>query len=593
MKKFLMTVLAVVVGFLVSSFVIFFVGVATLAGLAAVGDAEKPVGKNSVLRISLSGPVQETTSSNPIDLLTGVANQQALSLDVITRAIAEAKENDNIKGIYLEGGCPISEPATLQELRQALLDFKKSGKWIVSHADLYTGGGYYVCSVADHVSVNPVGAVDWHGMASEVLFLKDALAKIGVQVQVYKVGAYKSAVEPFTSTGMSEANREQVTSYLNSIWNNFLTQTAKSRKMQSGRLNAVADSFPALRDTKLCKEWGLVDQLAYTDQAKTTLRGKLNLGKDDKIRFVTPRQLLASQKTRKKGKDGEVAVYYAWGDIVTVPAESVLMGGDHSIVGHTVANDLRKLREDDNVKAVVLRVNSGGGSVFASEEIWREMELLRKAKTVVVSMGGMAASGGYYISCGANRIYADATTITGSIGVFGMIPDASSLLNNTLGVHFDGVKTNKMSDFGNPGRSFNAEESRLLQQNVETSYNQFIKRVSDGRKMKAARVREIAEGRVWTGEQALELGLVDELGTLQDAIKGAAKLAGVENYAVGRYPEEEPWWAQLMNGKVANDYMEGRLARTLGANYDMVKLANQLSQQDYLQARIPFQPNIK
>ncbi len=589
-----MTVLAVLVGIIISSFVMFFLGVATIAGMAAAGDMQKPVEKGSVLRITLNAPIQETTTDDPLSKLTSgtTGAKEALSLDELVRAIAEAKNNDCIEGIYLEGGNPQAEPATLQELRQALLDFKEGGKWILSHADDYSGGGYYVCSVADQVSVNPIGMVDWHGMATELIFLKDALEKIGVKAEIFKVGTYKSAVEPFTNTQMSDANREQVTSYLSSIWNNYLVQTAKSRKMAPEALNAVADSFPALRETKLVKEWGLVDELAYTDQAKDALRKKLNLKDDDKIKFVTPTQLLASQKPKKKAKDGEVAVYYAWGSIVTEPAQTALLGGSHSIVGSTVANDLRKLREDDDVKAVVLRVNSGGGSVFASEEIWREVELLREEKPIVVSMGGMAASGGYYISCGANRIYADATTITGSIGVFAVFPDASSLLNNKLGLHFDGVKTNKMGDFGALGRPFNAEESRLIQRNVEITYDQFIKRVSDGRKMKEERVREIAEGRVWTGEQALELGLVDELGTLQDAIKGAAKLAKVEDYSTGRYPEEKPWWTQLLNGDVVDGYMEGRLARTLGDSYDIAKMASQLSQEDYLQARIPFMTDI-
>ena len=357
-------------------------------------------------------------------------------------------------------------------------------------------------------------------------------------------------------------------------------------------MNAVADSFPAMQPTAKAVEWGLVDELAYTDQAKDKLKKRLKLAPNDKVNTVTPKQVVDNIPVKDK-KEKKVAVYYAWGDIVNEASESMLMGGGHSIVGSVVANDLRKLREDPEVKAVVLRVNSGGGSVFASEEIWREMELLKKEKKVVVSMGGMAASGGYYISCSADKIYAQPTTLTGSIGVFGMIPDASDLVTNKLGVKFDVVKTNKMSDMGSMSRPFNEEESRLIQANVENTYNQFIQRVSDGRGLAADSVRLIAEGRVWTGEQALKLGLVDELGSLDDAVAEAAQLAKLNKYSVNRYPEPKSMFEQLLSGETADSYLNGKFREAMGGAYEVMSLANSLGKQDRIQARIPFLLNLR
>lgn len=591
MKKFFKTALAVFVGALLSVVVLFFLGVSLIAGLAAGKSGSEPIKDNSVLVISLNGNIEERSDAAD-DALSMLSGKKNVSLDVLVQSIKEAKTNKNIKGIYLEGGCPTTEPASLQELRMALLDFKESGKWIYSHADNYTGGGYYVCSVADELTLNPIGAVDWHGLASEPIFFKDALDKIGVKVQVFKVGTYKSAVEPFIGTEMSEANREQVTAYLGSIWGTMLSDVALSREMNEEKLNALADSFPAMHPTEKSLEWGLVDELAYTDQAKEKLKKRLKLAPNDKLNTVTPKQVVDNIVTKEKSEK-KVAVYYAWGDIVDSPSDNLLMGGGHSIVGHVVANDLRKLREDSDVKAVVLRVNSGGGSVFASEEIWREMELLKKEKSVVVSMGGMAASGGYYISCPANKIYAQPTTLTGSIGVFGMIPDASDLVTNKLGLKFDVVKTNELSDFGTKSRPFNEQECRLIQANVENTYDQFIKRVSDGRGLPADSVRQIAEGRVWTGEQALRLGLVDELGSLDDAIAEAAQLAKLDKYNVKNYPEPKSMIEQLLEGDVTDNYLNNKFRETMGDAYEVVSLANSLGRQDRVQARIPFMPNIR
>ncbi len=591
MKGFFKTVLAVVVGGIILSIVTFFFSIATIAGMAASSSATQPVEEGSVLRITLNGELQEQYEEDPFAILSGGIMEGPLGLDQLLTAIAEAKKNDKIKGIFLEGGTLAATPAMLQELRQALVDFKESKKFIYAHADSYTGGCYYVCSVADEISVHPIGGVDWHGLASMPIFFKDVMDKLGVKAQVFKVGTYKSAVEPYTGTQMSEANREQVSSYLTSIWNVMLQDVSEARGIEVAQLNTVADSFPALQPTQKSVEWKLVDKLAYTDQVKATLKEKLALGEDDKIKFVSPKDLVAGIMPDLTEKN-KVAVYYAWGDIVTNQAQSLMGGSANAIVGSTVANDLRKLREDDEVKAVVLRVNSGGGSVFASEEIWREMVLLKEKKPVVVSMGGMAASGGYYISTPASRIWAEPTTLTGSIGVFGIIPDASQLLTEKIGLRFDVVKTNAHADFGNMGRSMNASEQALMQRNVEKTYADFIRRVVDGRNLDEEHVRKIAEGRVWTGAQAKELGLVDSLGNLNNAIQDAAQLAELENYATASYPEALPWYMQMLNeGK--DGYLDSKLHEVLGTNYDAINALSVLNAQDRLQARIPFLPNIR
>ncbi|MDD7303671.1 MAG: signal peptide peptidase SppA [Prevotellaceae bacterium] len=591
MKGFLKTVLAVIVGGIILGLVTFSFSIAALIGIAASAETRQPVEKGSVLRISLNGTLQEQYEEDPLASLTGDVANESMGLDQLLSAIYEAKKNDKIKGIYLEGGSLETTPAMAQELRQALKSFKDGKKFIYAHADQYSGLAYYVCSVADELTVNPIGGVDWHGLASTPMFFKDVMDKLGVKAQVFKVGTYKSAVEPYTSTQMSEANREQVTAFLGSIWNQMLTEVSQSRKVDAETLNAVADSFPMLHPTRKSQEWKLVDGLAYTDQAKAKLQKLLKLKKDEKIKFVSPKDLVAA--ITPSTEKNQVAVYYAWGDIVTEPAQNLLTGGaGHSIVGGTVANDLRKLREDENVKAVVLRVNSGGGSVFASEEIWREMVLLRKAKPVVVSMGGMAASGGYYISAPANKIYAEPTTLTGSIGVFGIIPDASKLLTEKIGLKFDLVKTNRHADFGSMGRAMNESEQALMQRNVEETYTQFIRRVVDGRKLPEAKVRQIAEGRVWTGEQAKQLGLVDQLGSLQDAVKDAAKLAKIKKYSTAGYPKALPWYMEMLN-KQKEGYMESKLRQVMGENYEAVSALSVLNSQDRIQARIPFLPNIR
>ena len=409
-------------------------------------------------------------------------------------------------------------------------------------------------------------------------------------MQVFKVGTFKSAVEPFTNTEMSEANREQVTAFLGSIWKNLVADVSKSRGINVEELNALADGFTGLHATSELLKANLVDSLVYLDEVKAYLKQKMDLKEDKALRFISPQEMATTEVPEYKEQDDKVAIYYAVGDIVWTPSKS-LNEANPQIVGTKVIDDLRALREDKDIKAVILRINSGGGSAYASEQIWREIELLKEEKPVVVSMGGMAASGGYYIASGANKIYAEPMTLTGSIGIFGMFPDPSELLTQKIGVKFDVVKTNALSDFGSMSRPINANEGELMQAMIERGYETFVGRVALGRKMSTENVKAIAEGRVWTGEQALGIKLVDKLGNLNDAIKAAAKLAKVEKYSIVNYPEPTPWYQSILSNSKSG-YLDAELRDILGEYYTTFSLLRNIKQQDRLQMRLPFEPNI-
>ena len=590
MKDFFKYVCATIVGIILTSIVMTIICIVSMAGMMASENMSQPVKENSILRIKLQGTISEKgEDKNPMKFLTD-GEMEDIALDVALDALKKAAKNDKVKGIYLEGGILSSTPAELQELRQGLLEFKKSGKWIVAYADQYTRGSYYLCSTADKVYLNPIGMLDWSGMSSEPIFYKGLLEKVGVKMQVFKVGTYKSAVEPFICDQMSDANREQVTSFLGSIWGNLLKDVAKSRKMEVEALNALADTLTPLSAPESFVKAGMVDKLCYKSEVKAALKKRMELEDDDKLTFTTLSDVAKAEDLNEK-VDDEIAIYYAYGEIVDERAKG--FNQEHNITAKEMTMDLQKLAEDKDVKAVVIRVNSPGGSAYASEQIWHEIELLKAKKPVVVSMGGMAASGGYYISCGANKIFAEATTLTGSIGIFGMIPDASELLTKKLGLSFDVVKTNALSDFGAMGRPFNETESRLMQAYINKGYELFTGRVAKGRGMAQDSVKAIAEGRVWTGEQALKIGLVDKLGNLDDAVKAAAKIAKVEKYTTAQYPDSKPWYVGLLD-KNTSDYMEGHIRALLGDEYySAFSLIRNLKNQDPIQARIPFDPNIK
>ena len=590
MKDFLKYTLATIVGIILASIIITVISIVSIAGMVASEGASGSVPKNSVLRIKLQGEIVERAGEgSPMDILDR-DEVASIGLDQALEAIKKAAKNDRVKGIYLEAGALAAYPADLQELRRAIEEFKESGKWVVAYGDDYSRGAYYLCSVADELYLNPSGMIGWSGMASQPMFYTGLLKKVGVKMQVFKVGTYKSAVEPFVNTEMSDANREQVKSFLGSIWNNMLKDVAKSRKLSVETLNALADSS-MLSEANVYVENKLADKLGYLSDVKNALRERLELDEDDDLTFTTLAEVAASDDLGDK-IDEEVAVYYAYGEINDVRGGSFGFDQEHCITTKETITDLQKLRKDDDVKAVVIRVNSPGGSAFASEQIWHEIQLLRAEKPVVISMGAMAASGGYYISCGANKILAEPMTLTGSIGIFGMIPDASELLTQKLGLSFDVVKTNAMSDFGAMGRPFNAGESAKMQAYINNGYELFTGRVAGGRGMAQDSVKAIAEGRVWTGEQALKIGLVDKLGNIDDAVKEAAKLAEVEKYTVGRYPSPTPWYMTLLD-KENNDYMQGKIRVALGEYYPAFAIIQRIGKMDPIQARMPFEPNIK
>lgn len=592
MKSFIKYTLATVVGVFITMTLFTIIGIVSFAGMMATEGMGSPIKEKSIMRLNLSGVLAERSENNPFASFMGNGNE-SLSLEDALLALRKAAKNKNIEGVYIEVGPFGATPAMAQELRQALLEFKKSGKWVLAYGDSYNKMDYYLASVADSVLMNPEGSVCFNGLSSQIMFFKDVMDKLGVKMQVYKVGTYKSAVEPFICTEMSPANREQVTSFLFSIWTNVLKEVAVSRGLDASSLNALADSLTFVSEPELSVKAGLVDKLCYMDEVKTILREKCGLDDDDDdLVFTSVTDVAKSEELDDKVEE-EVAVYYAYGEIVQKRASGASgMNQSAQIVGEEMIKDLQDLREDDDVKAVVIRVNSPGGSAYASEQIWREVCLLKEKKPVVISMGGMAASGGYYISCAADRIFAEPTTLTGSIGIFGMIPDYSELMCDKIGLKVDVVKTNEMSDFGVMGRPFNEAEGAQLQKMVNRGYDTFTKRVADGRGMSQDSVKLIAEGRVWTGEQGLKIGLVDELGNLDAAVEYAAKKADLKKYRSVSYPEPSTPFSMFLNKQKAG-YLDAEVRDILGDNYASFSIIRQIKDMDHLQARIPFDPNIR
>ncbi len=590
MKDFLKNVLATITGIFVIMVIMGILSAISLAGLAASSAATTTVEDNSVFALVLSGQLEERSQEDPLAMLMG-PTAYTLGLENIVDAIHKAKHNSDIKGIYIEAGLFSTDtPASAHAIREALLDFKESGKWIVAYADSYTQTTYYICSAADRVYLNPEGMVDWHGLAAQPFFLKDLLAKFGVKYQLCKVGKYKSAPEQMTADRMSDPNREQVTAYLTGIWKVMLSDVAASRKVNVDSLNAYADRFVALSNQRDLIKMGLVDNLLYTDEVKSEIKKILKIEQDEDIHQVSLEEMAGVRGQKDEGE--QVAVYYAYGSIVDSEVGGMIEQ-EHNIVANEVCKDLEKLMNDDDVKAVVLRVNSPGGSAYASEQIWRAVSQLKTKKPVVVSMGGYAASGGYYISCNANYIYCEPTTITGSIGIFGMFPDVSGLLTDKLGVKFDEVKTNKHAAFGTMARPFNAEETALLEKYIDRGYELFRKRVANGRGLSIEAVEEIAQGRVWLGNDALPIKLVDAIGSLDDAVKKAAELAKLDTYHATSYPEPEEWFTSLIEDFKQPNYLDEEIRATLGEYYEPLQLVKTMNRQSAIQTRLPYHLIIK
>lgn len=585
MKDFIKYTLATVTGLALSVSLMTAICIFSLIGMALSGSATMAVKDNSVFVLSLSGILQERAKDDPMSIIMGSAGE-SLGLDNVLEAIEKAKENNDIKGIYIEAGMFAPDaPASAQAIRNKLSDFRESGKWIVAYGDSYTQNAYYICSVADKVFLNPQGMIDWHGLASQPYFLKDMLAKFGVKVQLSKVGKYKSAPEMLTADGMSEPNREQVTAYLQGTWNSMVKDVSASRRVSPEKLNEYADNLIMTAEPESYISMRLVDKLMYTDEVKVEIKKLLGIDNDETINQLSIGDM-ANVERKNSDKGDNIAVYYAYGDIVDMAPGG--LSSENCINAQVVCRDLDKLADDDDVKAVVIRVNSGGGSAYASEQIWHSVVNLKKKKPVVISMGGYAASGGYYMSCAANHIYAEPTTLTGSIGIFGMFPDYSGLLTDKLGVKFDEVKTNRHSAFGTPARPFNEEEIAYLNKYIDRGYNLFRKRVADGRKMSVDAVEKIAQGRVWTGSDALKVKLVDELGGLDKAVKKAARLAKLDEYHTTGYPAPPSFMDQFVSRMSGRNYLNEQMKSVLGEFYAPFMFIKDINNQNAIQARMPY-----
>lgn len=581
--KFLGNVLAVIVGLVIFSILSFLLLFGLIGIIAASGEQEVKVEENSILHLNLNGRVLvERTSED--DLNFGpLGNPFGGSLQAgminLKKAIREAKTNDKIQGIYLNTGLIMAGQANLLELREELESFKESGKFIIAYDEAYSEGGYYLASVADEIYLNPMGAIDFNGLASEVIFLKGFFEKIGIKPVVFRVGEFKSAVEPFILDKMSPENRLQTEYFLEDINNNMIQAVAESRKVSLDSMQLINDQM-LVRKAQDAVTFYLADKLAYEDEVHAILREKLGLGEDDEIKTINATNLGSVAKSQNLTSKNRIAVILAEGEIVSGNVDGV-------ISSDKFAKEIRKARKDDNIKAIVLRVNSPGGSILASEVIWREMNEAKKAKPVIVSMGEVAASGGYYISAPADTIVAQPNTITGSIGIFGLWFNVQELINDKLGVTTDVVSTGELSDFMNVARPLSEAEKTIVQNSIEEGYETFISRVAEGRNMSPEAVKEVASGRVWTGTQAKERGLVDVLGGLDTAIEiAAAKIDAGEDYRVIYYPQEKPWFEKLMDD-LSNNVQTKILQARLGEYFSMYQNLEKIKNYQGVQARMP------
>ena len=588
MKDFFKNVFATMLGLFLFGIVMSFMGFMCLIGIIASSSSTTKIEDNSVLVLKLDGSMTEQEEENMMNSLQGISS---LSFEGTMKAIKKAKNDDKVAGIYLEAGQFGADLAQAEEIEKALLDFRKSGKWIIAYGENYSTLGYYLASTANKIYLNKDGMIEWSGIGGEKVYYKNLLAKVGIKFVTTKVGKYKSAVEQLTADNISDADREQTQRYLDGWWNTILATGAKNRSLNKDSLNAYADRVITLEAPENMQKYKLVDGLIYNDQIADIVRKQLGIDKEDDINKLTVDDINADD-TPVTGE--HIAVYYAYGDIVDKASPQSIFQDDRQIVGNDMCKDLEDLAKDDDVKAVVIRVNSGGGSAYASEQIWHQISELKKVKPVVVSMSGAAASGGYYLSSNANWIVADPTTITGSIGIFGLFLDRSELYTKKLGINYAEVKTNRNSVFGASGHPFTPEQLSLLQNNVNRGYMLFKKRVAEGRKMTMEQVENIAQGRVWLGQDAIKLKLVDQLGGLDDAIAKAAKLAKMNDYETASYPSPLSTWEQLLGSYVGgDDLLNGKMQAYLGEFYEPFKIINDAKHMDKVQARMPYIIKIK
>ena len=594
MKDFFKNVAATIVGLFAFGLIMTILGFICIIGMIASSNSKPTLKDNAVMVLKLQGQIEDRSEDNWLGELTGEQFNN-LGMNKILSSIRKAKDEEKVKGIYLETGILESDYATLQEIRNALADFKKSGKWIIAYGDALSQGGYYLASVANKVYVNPEGNVDWHGIASQPQYIKDVAAKFGVHFTVVKVGKYKSYTETYTEDKMSDANREQVSRYIGGLWQQMLADVSKSRNISKDSLNRYADGLMVFDDAQLLKSRKMVDGFCYYDEIRDVVKKQLGLKTDEAINQVDYNDVdMAIDDSNLMGE--EIAVYYCQGSIVRMETPSIY-GSEQQIVSTKVIKDLQELADNSQVKAVVLRINSGGGDAYASEQIWRAVKELNKKKPVVVSMGGMAASGAYYMSMGAQYIMAQPTTLTGSIGIFGALPDFSDLMTKKLGFKYDEVKTNRNSAYASAGmsRPWSAEEITTMQNYVNRGYNLFRKRVAEGRKMSTEQVEKIAQGRVWLGTDAKNIKLIDGFGGLSDAIDKAAELAHLSTYQAVEYPALAGWMEQLMDmaGGNKGTYLDEQLRLALGDLYQPFIMIRNMKEKEPIQAALPYVLNIQ
>ena len=581
MKQFLKFTLAAAVGLVLGVFSIIII----FSILAASGDSkEVQLDEPHLLRIELNGEIQDRVEEMAFDLseITG-QDVNILGLNDILANIKKAKTDENIKGIYIEIGMISAGFATREEIRNALLDFKESGKFITTYSEIYTQGSYYLASVADYICMYPEGGMELRGLNSTIPFFTNALKKMGIEPQVIRHGKFKSAVEPFMLTEMSDENREQIETYMGSIWEHFLKNVASDRELTIDRLNEIADNLE-IQNTEDAVRLGLVDSLFYRDQFQKHLANLMEQENYDDINFVSLKKYnkVKNENARDKFKKEKVAVIYAQGEIQSGEGSETVIGSER------ISKAIRKARKDEKVKAIVLRVNSPGGSALASDVIWREMKLANEEKPVVVSMGDVAASGGYYIACASDKIYASPNTITGSIGVFGIMPNTEELMTDKIGITFDNVKTNKFADLGNVNRPLTQEEYDIIQKGVLDVYNTFTSKVAEGRDMSQENVDDIGQGRVWSGTNAMDINLIDEYGGLEAAVAGAAELAELEDYRIYELPEQKDPFQELLE-QLEEDMQTSWIKYQLGDQYKYYKTIQDIKHLKGVQARMPYQ----
>jgi protease IV len=585
MKNFLISTLATITGLIIASFLFFFIMIGSLSIMVASGNKPVSISDNSVLILKAGVPIPDRTDSNPFagfDLINSTATQTT-GLNDILRNLNRAATDPKIKGILIENGLLSSGWATTEEVRNALLKFREeSGKFVIAYSDyVLEQEGYYLSTAATSIYISPSSMVDFKGLSGEVMFYRKALDKLGIEVQVTRHGKFKGAVEPYILDKLSNENKEQIKEYVSSIWNHALKGISEARRISVDSLNLLADKLAGnLASSAL--ESRLVDGLLFRDQLNDTLKSQSGLGKDDKINFVSMSSYSkvtdASKFTYSKNR---IAVIYASGTIV------MGKGRENNIGGNKFADIIREERLDTSVKAIVLRVNSPGGNAIASDIMWRELKLAAEAKPVVISMGNLAASGGYYISAPGTRIYSDPTTISGSIGVFGMLPNAGKLLEDKLGISTETVNTNANSDFPSLFRPMNAFEKSAMQQSIEAIYGDFVSKVAEGRKMRESAVDSIGQGRVWSGVDGKRIGLIDEIGGLRDAVKGAASLAGIESYGIRELPEPEDTYTRIMN-QLGLEIRARIISKELGESFRIYNELAELKDLTGIQMRLPY-----